>query len=98
MKRDLAAKLATLAKHPAAVVIRLNKEPEQWRVWAHYRSGAQFLGQGATEEEAWTAASKVTGPNKRTVRCRNCFDVIEILEAEKHPGFCKPCLLGQLKR
>ena len=98
MTRDTPEKLETLKARPGAVAVRLNKEPETWNVWAGSWSGAQFLGQGATEEEAWKNASRKTGAKTRTVRCRNCFDVLEIPEAATHPDFCQPCRMAERKR
>lgn len=99
MNRNSAEKIETLKARPAAYAVRLNKTQEEWNVWAGSWSGAQFLGRGKTEQEAWEQAAKTAnGPKTKTVRCRNCFDVIEIAESAKHPGFCRPCALGQLKQ
>ena len=96
MKADCPEKLATLAARPGAVAVRLNKEPEEWNVWAGSWCGAQRLGQGATEEEAWKEAAKTAlGPKTRTVRCRSCFDPLEIPESAAHPGFCKTCRMNE---
>ena len=99
MKTELLEKTVTLAARPGAVAVRLNKEPEEWNVWAGSWIGAQFLGRGATEQEAWEQAAKTaTGPKTRTVRCRNCYDQIAVAETAPHPGFCQSCKAVEKRR
>lgn len=96
MKTQLLEKEVTIAARPEAVAVRLNKEPEEWNVWAASWCGAQWLGQGATEEEAWKEAAKTAlGPKTRTVWCRSCRDPLEIPESAPHPGFCPVCQMNE---
>lgn len=99
MKRNSAEKIETLKARPAAYAVRLNKTPEEWNVWAGSWVGAQFLGRGTTEQEAWEQAAKtVNGPKTRTVRCRNCYDQITVTETATHPGFCQACKAVERRR
>ena len=87
------AKEKTLRARPGAVAVRLNSEREEWNVWAGSFTGAQFLGRGRTESEAWKAAeetSKRTNPRK-TIRCPRCGANVVVDETECRRMFCNAC-------
>jgi hypothetical protein len=87
------AKAELLRERPGAIAVRLNKEREEWEIWAGSWTGAQFLGRGASEAEAWENAMKRTKGRKKTrkVYCRACFAPLEIPEDAEHPNQCDNC-------
>lgn len=99
MNQTTPCKQEVIRARPAAYAVRLNKTPEEWNVWAGSWFGAQFLGRGTTEQEAWEQAAKTAnGPKTRTVRCRNCYDQITVSETAPHPGFCQSCKAVEKRR
>ncbi len=87
------AKEKTLLVRPGAVAVRLNSEREEWNIWSGSWTGAQFLGRGRTEAEAWKAAeerSKRTNPRK-TIRCPRCGANVVVDETECRRMFCNAC-------
>lgn len=91
--KESEAKRELIRLRPGAVAVRLNKEDGEWNVWAGSWTGAQFLGRGTTEEEAWSNALRTTKEKRRTRRvcCRSCFISIEIDEDADHPNVCDGC-------
>mgnify|MGYP001424757866 CR=1 FL=1 len=87
------AKRELICLRPGAIAVRLNKEHDEWNVWAGSWTGAQFLGRGSSEDEAWANALRTAKKNGRTrkVRCRSCFVLIEIEEDADHPNVCDGC-------
>ena len=91
--KELEAKREVIRLRPGAIAVRLNKEQDEWNVWAGSWTGAQFLGRGTTEEEAWANALMTTKEKRKTryVCCRSCFVRIEIDEDADHPNVCDGC-------
>ena len=94
------AKRELICLRPGAIAVRLNKEHDEWNVWAGSWTGAQLLGRGSCEDEAWVNALRTAKSKRRLrgVRCRSCFVLIEIEDDARHPGFCDGCGRDRMAR